>query len=36
MIETLWIKIFFLAYFCIVGLAIGIDSRYYAKYFKDD
>ncbi len=34
MIEDQWIKIFFLIYFCIIGLAIGIDSRYYSKHFR--
>jgi len=36
MIDDLWIKIFFLAYFVIIGLAIGIDVAYYAKHFRGD
>lgn len=36
MIDDLWIKIFFLIYFCIIGLGVGIDSAYYAKHFRRD
>lgn len=35
MIDDLWIKILFLIYFALVGLAMGIDARYYSKYFKE-
>lgn len=34
MIDDLGIKIFFLLYFCIIGLGIIIDARYYAKHFR--
>jgi len=34
MIEDLWIKIFFLIYFCIVGLMIGINSQLFRRKLK--
>jgi hypothetical protein len=34
MIDDLWLKIFILIYFCIVASGIGIDIRYYSKYFR--
>lgn len=36
MIDDLWLKIFILVYFSIVGLAMGIDVAYYAKHFRRD
>lgn len=36
MIEDLWLKIFILIFWCMVGLAIGIDTAYYVKHFKGD
>lgn len=36
MINDLWIKILFLIYFSIIGLAMLIDAVYYSKYFKGD
>jgi len=34
MIDDLWLKIFILVYFSIVGLAMGIDATYYSRHFK--
>lgn len=34
MIDDLWLKIFFLIYFILVGVAIAIDARYYSKHFR--
>lgn len=34
MIDDLWFKIFIIIYFCIIGLAMVIDARYYAKHFR--
>lgn len=34
MIDDLWFKVFILIYWCIIGLAIGVDVKYYAKHFK--
>jgi len=36
MIDDLWLKIFILIYFLIIGIAIVIDARYYSKHFKGD
>jgi len=36
MIDDLWLKIFILIYFLIIGIAIVIDMRYYSKHFKGD
>jgi len=36
MIDDLWIKIFFLVYFIIIGLAVFFDVRYYSNHFKGD
>lgn len=34
MIDDLWLKIFILIYFSIIGVAILIDARYYSKHFR--
>jgi len=34
MINIFWLKIFILVFWCLVGLSIGIDVRYYSKHFK--
>ena len=36
MINDIGIIIFMLIYFCLLGLAIGISSRYVAKHLKDN
>lgn len=36
MIDDLWLKIFILVYWCIIGLAISIDAAYYIKHFRRD
>ena len=33
MINDFWLKVFIIAYFCIIGLGILIDAAYYSKTF---